>query len=34
MIAGIRAPMLAGAPPLALAVAVLAWRHRRGRCEA
>ena len=26
--AGIRAPMLAGAPPLALAVAVLAWRHR------
>ncbi len=29
--AGIRAPMLAGAPPLALAVAVLAWRHRAGR---
>lgn len=29
--AGIRAPMLAGAPPLALAVAVLAWRHRPGR---
>lgn len=29
--AGIRAPMLAGAPPLALAVAVLAWRHRTGR---
>ena len=28
--AGIRAPMLAGAPPLAVAVAVLAWRHRRG----
>jgi MFS family permease len=29
--AGIRAPMLVGAPPLALAVAVLAWRHRTGR---
>jgi len=29
--AGIRAPMLVGAPPLALAVAVLAWRHRAGR---
>ena len=27
--AGIRAPMLAGAPPLAVAVTVLAWRHRR-----
>ena len=27
--AGIRAPMLAGAPPLAAAVTVLAWRHRR-----
>ena len=27
--AGLRAPMLAGAPPLALAVAVLAWRHRK-----
>ena len=27
--AGIRAPMLAGAPPLAGAVAVLAWRHRQ-----
>jgi MFS family permease len=27
--AGIRAPMLAGAPPLALAVAILAWRHGR-----
>ena len=27
--AGIRAPMLAGAPPLAVAVAVLAWRHRK-----
>jgi MFS family permease len=26
--AGIRAPMLAGAPPLAAAVAILAWRHR------
>ena len=32
--AGLRAPMLAGAPPLAAAVAVLAWRHRRGECEA
>jgi MFS family permease len=29
--AGIRAPMLVGAPPLALAVAVLAWRHRAGQ---
>jgi MFS family permease len=29
--AGLRAPMLAGAPPLALAVTVLAWRHRRDR---
>jgi MFS family permease len=29
--AGIRAPMLAGAPPLAIAVAVLAWRHRGDR---
>lgn len=29
--AGIRALMLAGAPPLAIAVAVLAWRHRGGR---
>jgi len=28
--AGIRAPMLAGAPALAAAVAVLAWRRRRG----
>lgn len=28
--ARIRAPMLAGAPPLAGAAAVLAWRHRRG----
>ena len=27
--AGIRAPMLVGAPPLAVAVTVLAWRHRR-----
>jgi MFS family permease len=27
--AGLRAPMLAGAPPLALAVTVLAWRHRK-----
>jgi MFS family permease len=27
--AGVRAPMLAGAPPLAVAVTVLAWRHRR-----
>jgi MFS family permease len=27
--AGIRAPMLVGAPPLAGAVAVLAWRHRQ-----
>ena len=27
--AGLRAPMLAGAPPLAVAVAVLAWRHRK-----
>jgi hypothetical protein len=33
-IVGIRAPMLAGAPPLAVAVAVLAWRHRSGGCEA
>jgi MFS family permease len=31
--AGIRAPMLVGAPPLAVAVAVLAWRRRSGRCE-
>lgn len=31
--AGIRAPMLAGAPPLAVAVAVLAWRHRGRRTE-
>jgi predicted MFS family arabinose efflux permease len=29
--AGLRAPMLAGAPPLAVAVAVLAWRHRGRR---
>ena len=29
--AGIRAPMLAGAPPLAVAVVALAWRHRRSR---
>jgi MFS family permease len=29
--AGLRAPMLVGAPPLALAVVVLAWRHRRDR---
>lgn len=29
--AGIRAPMLAGAPPLAVAAALLAWRHRRGQ---
>jgi MFS family permease len=28
---GLRAPMLAGAPPLAVAVAVLAWRHRGRR---
>jgi hypothetical protein len=27
--AGVRAPMLAGAPPLAVAVTVLASRHRR-----
>ncbi len=27
--AGLRAPMLAGAPMLAVAVTVLAWRHRR-----
>ena len=27
--AGIRVPMLAGAPPLAVAVIVLAWRHHR-----
>jgi hypothetical protein len=27
--AGLRAPMRVGAPPLALAVAVLAWRHRK-----
>jgi MFS family permease len=32
--AGIRAPMLAGAPPLAVAVAILAWRHRRVRHRA
>jgi len=31
--AGIRAPMLAGAPPLAAAVAILAWRHRRARAR-
>ena len=29
--AGLRAPMLAGAPPLAVAVTVLAWRHRGRR---
>jgi MFS family permease len=28
--AGIRAPMLAGAVPIAAVTAVLAWRHRRG----
>ncbi len=28
--AGIRAPMLAGAIPIAAATALLAWRHRRG----
>jgi predicted MFS family arabinose efflux permease len=27
---GLRAPMLAGAPVLAAAAVVLAWRHRRG----
>ena len=27
-VAGIRAPMLAGAVPIAVGVAVLAWRHR------
>jgi hypothetical protein len=27
--AGLGAPMLVGAPPLALAVAALAWRHRK-----
>jgi predicted MFS family arabinose efflux permease len=27
--AGLRALMLVGAPPLAVAVTVLAWRHRR-----
>ena len=30
-IAGIRAPMLVGAPLLAGATATLAWRHRRTR---
>jgi MFS family permease len=29
--AGIRAPMLAGAVPIAAVTAALAWRHRRGR---
>jgi len=29
--AGIRAPMLAGAAPIAAVTVVLAWRHRRGR---
>jgi hypothetical protein len=27
---GIRAPMLAGALPIAAVTAALAWRHRRG----